>query len=174
MHGRRRDSYGDGDLDVPNKSGQNGPWIHRQMNGQKQRADRPDDRPAGAISDVGRADADPEQLSAGALRSEEVGGDDESEEGDEATESAVSSIVTKVSVRTSDDDDDDRDRDREPMEQFNGMQSRLGLRPKSVSRVEGSAVSDVVAHRVQSCDRAAGPNEPTPWVEQASGYLARD
>ncbi|WP_415383508.1 hypothetical protein [Halosimplex sp. TS25] len=145
------------------------------MDGQNQRADRPDDRPEGAVSDLGidsdgeasQAGADTEQFNPESRRFSTVEGDEEAD--GETYESVVTSIRRTVLVRTSAEESE-----LDPTDRCDGMQSRLGLRPERVSRVDGCAISDVAAHRARSSDRSADRDEPDPCVAQASGYLARD
>lgn len=178
-HGRHRDSLGDGNPDVPNGAGQNGPWIHRQMDGQNQRAERADDRPEEALSDVGLdgdaddgpSGSDPEQRSASAYRSKAVGGDEaDGDADDEGTDSVASASETAALVRDTADE-----HTVESTERFDGMQSHLGRRPESVSCVEGCAVSDIAAFQARKdAETDDQADEPDPCVAQASGYLARE
>lgn len=174
-HGRHRDRPGDGNSDVPNGADQNGPWIHRQMDGQNQRAERSNDRPEEALSDVGLdGDADDnsgpglEQRSASAYRSKAIDGDKaDGDADDEETGPVSSTSETRVLVRDTTDE-----RTVESTRRFDGMQSHLGRRPESVSSVEGCAVSDIVAFRART--DAEADDEPDPSVAQASGYLAHE
>lgn len=173
-HGRRHGSPGDDDLDVPNGTDRNGPWIHRQMDGQNQRTERPDDRPEQALSDVGisgeeddgRSRADLEQLSAEAYRSQVIDNEDEPDGDDEVTDSTLASGTTTVLVRQHPDD-----HTVESTERYNEMQSHLGRRPEGVQRVTGCAVSDIAAFRAKTDSQ---DDERNSTVAQASAYLARD
>ncbi|MFC7143075.1 hypothetical protein ACFQMA_25075 [Halosimplex aquaticum] len=173
-HGRRRDSPGDGDLDAPNGSDRNDPRVHRQMDGQGRHADRTDDRPDQALSDVGidgeedasRSSADIERLSAAAYSSSDA---DERDSDSGTTEPVAASVPTTVFLCES-----DSEHTVEPPERYDGMQSHLGLCPESESAVEGFAVSDIAAHRARAADRTTDRDESDPCVAQASGYLAQD